>query len=414
MKKLLSLTLTLVMLLCALSACSVRSNDSDTDTSTEIDTNSEIDTETDTSAEIDVNSDTSIDISTDTNADSSGGGTACPDDIVNYNPTINNFQIDSEKTNIYYEPLVLGVYQGRDVPSSNGNILYETNFDFGWYYLVIKSYEELEAIVEKPENVNPNIFEECYILLVSYYDRTTSKYQILGFRDLIFNEESKELCITADGVYSGIVGEAVWVYNLYLSVPKSTDAHIDISALTHGNMSFNFNKTSQVAHDYVTNSTGLQGVENGSTWLFDSDIDLENKLVELDPSFKIPPSIEDEEEELLLPVNPEEEQIKKKYAFLLTYRGICNCYLGELLGYDDLYVEDDIAYITLKALDKHTENCSVKEPKLWVACIETDILFCKGIKIVVKTEKQLVSYYTSYSQVEKSEFFRYDHFYIEC
>lgn len=399
MKRLLSLTLLLIMLLGLLISCTEGADECIDDLTS--------DTSTDIKAS--TNTETGTSTKTDTMVDS------CPDDLMYLQPTINNFEIDSEKTTYYYEPLVLGAYTGDKVPSSDGNIRYAgPDFDFGWYYYVIKSYDELQGIVKSPENVDPSIFDTCYILLASYYDRTTSKYQVMGFRDLTFNDESKELEITADGVYSEIVGEAEWVYNLYFAIPSSSAIYKRLTDFTYGELSFKFNKTAQKASGYVYGSSGLYGVENGSTWLFNDINELENKLMELDPSLKSPDFVTDEnkkeDEELLLP--GENEQTKKSYVLLLTYRDRCNC-INELLGYDSLRIENGIAYITLKTLDSHNEECTQSEPRLWASYIEADLIPRDGIKIVIEVEKQARECYTSYSLLEKSEFYKYDHFYIE-
>ena len=318
--------------------------------------------------------------------------------------TVNSFEKTHQKSNYYYEPLILGTYLGDNVPRSNSTGFYK-DFDFGWYYQVIKSYEELTTLVENPENVDEDVFSDCCILLISYYETTTSRYLIEGFKNLTYNKEEKKLSITADGFTNGNVGEAESVYNIYLAIPKTDSVYNQLIELDYGILDFNINEYS--GYESYTYKADSEALTAGTVCVFDNLSGLEKYLNELDIEMKAPFKYYTEYE--------------TDYFFVVAYTNKCS-FCSKYIGYKNLFTDGQSLYITLQKRDKHSGSCFGENMALNIICVNKyengqESIYkelSQSPDIVVLVEEIATNHLTEYSLIEKSEYHRYnDGFFLE-
>ena len=167
--------------------------------------------------------------------------------VVSYSHTQNNEYYSSAKfiKNTYY---------------------YDLSYEFGEWYKIVKSYEELIQI-DSETTVDTDIFEENYILIVHRYYNGGLYYDYIGYKNAQHTEEGFEITLDCyepeeDWTEQYRVVESVE----YLVVPK---AELEDVSASEGKLILNYNERDfyERACHSISEEKASE-FENGNVWIF--------------------------------------------------------------------------------------------------------------------------------------------------
>lgn len=320
----------------------------------------------DTDTDVGKDTDAIINTSTDTNLD--GGKTDdLPKDDVGLTPTINNFEVTKETKYSYYESVGLGKYLGDDLSEKYG----------GNDYRVIKSYEELEKLVEYPTVVPKSLFENHMILVIQDAGSSSSILGMYGgFFDLSYNMETKILSINVHGKYPLDCTTDIAIRNHYLIVPRNEKI---IDNVTSGKINLNNTNIEYNNYEYASfYDIDASKIEVGAVYICESLA----KINEIINSFQL------EIQETMY------DCIDDNVAYILICERACTC----KLGYKDFHFDGNIAYITQETLE-HKESCKNASVYLDLRKVTFDGIgqkITKNTKVKVLVEKRVHLTMTQY------------------
>ena len=347
-----TLILLLAIVLCfAFIACNVTPKDSDSD----IDSNACSGTKDSEVTNTDINNDTSSDIDSDSDLDSDSDVNSANDQdspklpepsIVSYSFTQNDEYYSSAKfiSNTYHHSL---------------------SYEFGQWYKIVKSYEELVQI-DSETTVDQAAFQENYILVVHRYYNGGLYYDYIGYKNAKDTEKGFEItidCYEPEELWTEEYREVESVE--YLVVPK---AELENVSVLEGKLILNYNERDfceRVWHSISEEKTS--GLENGNIWIFNKA----TEYVELMKSYGVN--------------RPLYDSALKDYTRIVIYfeKGTN---IG--IGYSSCNVTENEFYITNETLDG--DNVILLEPALCVIIVPEPISFDEISKYNIIVQENIV------------------------
>ena len=196
--------------------------------------------------------------------DTNNQNTNVPKDPGNENPPTQPEKPNSLPIALFTKEQQNGYYSSAKFVSNT--YYHSLSYEFGEWYKIVKSYEELVQI-DSETTVNQAIFQENYILVVHRYYNGGLYYDYIGYKNAQQTDKGFEITLDCYEPEEDWTEEYRVVESVeYLVVPKT---ELENVSLLEGKLILNYNERDFYtrAQHYISEEKA-SGLENGNVWIF--------------------------------------------------------------------------------------------------------------------------------------------------